>query len=186
MSKFIFGPLIVLVLIGIAVGAWFFLRGPSPVNQTAPVTQTTTLPVAGSVPVTTTASGNPISSQPMISLPTTVDNLFVSARDFTLDPAVSIDPNDPAVLDLTGTASSSPFSITYRKTDGLFTMLLRAEPLGAVRAEASQKLLDLLQVSKQEACNLIVDVRIASTTNSLYEGKYIGLPFCEWSIPLPQ
>jgi len=186
MNKIFFASILIIALVLIAgAGYLFFSITPS----TTPVqVQTTSLPVADnsvSLDSSNFPAGTVVTSG-SLSVPTTIDDKSIIIRDFTGDASTTQDATDPQLFYLVGQATTSPFSISYTTATHLFVVTLNKEPLGTIRGDAEQFLLEALAVQPTDVCLLATDVVAASGTNPLYEGKNLGFSFCPGATQLPQ
>lgn len=185
------GSLALLMIVAVGV----FLLWPKEKAQKAPekstgVTQTeSSFPEAHTLPnkdsvVTNTQTGG----VGRIELPTTIDGRMVAVRDFTVT-ASSTAGTTTSTYSIVGSsgggATSTAYTITYSKTDTLFTIFLLREPLGASRAEASEAFLEKLGITIDDACLLPVAVYTAPEMIGPYAGKNLGLAFCTGALTLP-
>jgi hypothetical protein len=90
--------------------------------------------------------------------------------------------------ELTGeyVATSTRYSIIYTDNDEGFTIALFQEPLGVVRKEAEVKLLGLLGITENDACNLKYDLGVPYSVSEQYSGKNLGFSFCPNAVLLPE
>ncbi len=76
------------------------------------------------------------------------------------------------------------FSITYYTQMDSYTVALLAEPLGEVRTEAEQYLLQKTGLSEIKLCQEVGYVGTVDSVNAQYAGRNLGFSFCEGAIPL--
>ena len=78
-----------------------------------------------------------------------------------------------------------PYDILFNVSDNTFTISLLAEPLGSARISAEQYLMHVLNVSKDDMCNLRYVVSTTSYVNPTYGGTNLGFSFCPNAVKLP-
>ncbi len=76
------------------------------------------------------------------------------------------------------------FNIVYGN-DSTFAIGLLAEPLGAARLHAEDKLRTLTGLSGDQLCKLNVTVMASPRVNDTYAGVNLGLSFCPGATALP-
>ena len=112
----------------------------------------------------------------------------VSVQDFRDDSGVVTSPNIPGHYFIAGglnpNDTGASFSTFYVDSDQSFTISLLAEPIGEVRKQAEQNLLQHLGISQSDACNLRYQVLVPYRVNSFYSGKNLGFSFCSGATPL--
>lgn len=69
-------------------------------------------------------------------------------------------------------ARTESYEIDYSRADSSFTITIAKGPVAAVQADAEAKLLDMLGVSRADACRLAVSVIIPG---NLYHSSFCGL-----------
>jgi hypothetical protein len=83
-------------------------------------------------------------------------------------------------------ASSTAYTILYYQEDGSFLITLDdGTNVPGAREKAERALLNLLQVSENDACRLLVDLTIPPYVDFMNAGSY-GLSFCPGSRIVPQ
>ncbi len=76
------------------------------------------------------------------------------------------------------------YSMTYFVEDNSFAIDISGKPLAAYREKASNYLLNTLQISEEEACQLHVYVGVSHATDPQRSGKNLGLSFCPGGVEL--
>ncbi len=82
--------------------------------------------------------------------------------------------------------TTTDFNVFYDSTVGSFTIALLKEPLGRVRLEAEQFLMQTLGISQGDMCRLNYYVGTTSNVNPYYDSKNLGFSFCPGATVLPQ
>lgn len=166
------GILLVLLAIGILVGAYLFLQVKVP---TEPTTSSPINPFSSLVSTTTTSGG--------VTTLELVDGTHVTIPDFskTEQPEGASEENGYQV---SGDAESS-FQILYFPRDSGFIVALNAEPLGETRLAAERALREALRLSDNELCKMRADVGTDYSVSRTYAGKNLGLSFCPGAVVLP-
>lgn len=80
--------------------------------------------------------------------------------------------------------ANDDFAISYWDPDHSFTISLYQKPLGLYRTRAEERLLQILQLPKEEVCKLPVIVAAPARVDPEGPGMY-GLSFCPGSKKLP-
>ena len=110
----------------------------------------------------------------------TADGGTLLVRDITTDP---LDVYNDEVYYF---ADTEYYSIVYFKENDLFSIVLEhEEDFNLARLVAEEELLYMLEINKEEACKLSLDVTIPSYINFQWAGSY-GLSFCPGSVNLPR
>ncbi len=78
------------------------------------------------------------------------------------------------------------FNVFYDSTAGSFTIALLKEPLGQVRLEAEQFLMQTLGITQEDMCRLNYYVGTTAHVNPYYDSKNLGFSFCPGATVLPQ
>ena len=81
-------------------------------------------------------------------------------------------------------ASTTDFTVSYKNTNDLFTIVLTKEPLGVARAHAEKFLADRLGLSEIKLCTLNYWIGTTYWINQAYAGKNLGFSFCPGAEPL--
>jgi hypothetical protein len=76
------------------------------------------------------------------------------------------------------------YRIGYYEPDDSFTVTLYDAPFGETRLKAEEKLIEILGLTKNEACALRVTVAIPNEESATLSGKNLGLSFCGGATPL--
>lgn len=185
MKKIILTILVLIVLIGIySVYHIFFTTAPN-----TPTTQVTN-PFGGNttssnVPTTSPTGGTTGITQTMpISL---ADGSSIQVADFTKDPETQTTPNIPGHYFISGGIGTAniPYSIFYVTSDQSFTISLLQEPIGQMRQEAEQELMQKLDIDEATMCQLRYTVLVSNDVNATYAGHNLGFSFCPGAVVLP-
>lgn len=70
------------------------------------------------------------------------------------------------------------YNITYYAPDSSFNVLITQTPFDTVRAQAEAAFLQLLGVSKADACKLNVKIGTMASVDPTHAGQNLGLSFC--------
>lgn len=73
---------------------------------------------------------------------------------------------------------TSTYNITYYIPDSSFNILITAQPFDTIRAQAETAFLQMLGVSKADACKLNVKVGAPISVDPNNSGQNLGLSFC--------
>lgn len=175
----------VVVITALVLAVWV-LMASTPLPPPAP---TPSLPEAGTQGPGTSQGGQGL------SIPINGGS-SISTRDFLSDTQTISDPNNPGYYYLgyhqsTGPEDASatdapPYVIGYIVQTHYFNVGLYAEPIGQVRIEAEQYLLNMLGITEEEACTLKYMVSVPNNVNSYYSGQNLGFSFCPGAVKLPQ
>lgn len=76
------------------------------------------------------------------------------------------------------------FQIFYYDLDQSFSIAILQEPISDIKKVAEAQLLERLQISRKDACNLIVSVTVPSFVSEEISGQNLGLSFCPEAIQL--
>jgi hypothetical protein len=167
------------ILIGLILAFWLTaLKSQTPAAN-SPAGQNVELPVAGSVGPTTVTSTS-----------------IQGAKDFINDPATAKDPINPGyyylgyhvnegVPDPTAT-NNPPYIIEYISATQYFNIGLLSEPIGPVRLEAEQFLMNSLGISESQMCKLNYMISVPESVNSQFAGMNLGFSFCPGATVLPK
>ncbi len=136
-----------------------------------------------------TSSSSTISHAPTMTVEDPRGGSII-VRDFTKDPAVLQDKNNPGHSYIAGDANSSlattPFSIFYVGRDQSFTISLLQEPLRSNRLQAEQLLEEKLGISEASMCRLRYVVATPYQVSAVYGGiNNLGFSFCPGATALP-
>lgn len=78
-----------------------------------------------------------------------------------------------------------PYELLYFESDGSYLIALEEEPLRDAREAGERELLQTLEISEKDACNLQIRVSTSLHVSQTYGAKELGLSFCPGSIELP-
>lgn len=81
-------------------------------------------------------------------------------------------------------AQESSYMIEYFSKDAVFNITLTGKDLLQSRVAAQNKLLQILGITKEDACKIKTNVGAPFSVNQELAGKNLGLSFCEKSIDL--
>ena len=119
----------------------------------------------------------------------------IAVKDFLSDPATVNDPVNPGYYYLgyhqsTGPEDATamadpPYVIGYIATTHYFNIGLYQEPIGHVRREAEQYLLNALGISQEAACALKYMVSVPEDVRAIYASQNLGFSFCSGAVKLP-
>ena len=85
------------------------------------------------------------------------------------------------------TASDNPpYVISYIDSTQYFNIALLQEPIGSVREEAQQYLMQHLGISQDQMCRLNYMVSVPDRVNSQFSSKNLGFSFCPGATVLPK
>lgn len=91
-------------------------------------------------------------------------------------------PKNAKVISQTGDViifDSEAYRIMYHDSDKEYALYIFKSPFNAVKAEAEEKFLELLNIKKDEACELDVIIKTTKVSNPNEAGKNYSLSFCE-------
>lgn len=171
----------------------FFIRRSNP-----PVTTpgTTSFPTSTSTPgnATNVPTTNPDTGTAGLRV-ATANGATMIVRDFTKDRDVyndpqnqgqqylgyhfSEDPADPSATD------NPPYVIDYFTQGGYFNIVLYQEPLGSVRQQAQQDLMQRVGLNQAQMCNLKYSISAPYYVNQAYAGVNLLFSFCPGATVLP-
>ena len=189
MKSYIAAIAVIVILVIAGFFTWsFFTTKPS---SSLSVSQNT-FPNSSSTPLTsTTGNGSSMSI-------TLNDGSSVQTRDFLNNGITIEDPANKATYYLAGSSgacssngtcpiagSSTDYTIVYYPIDGSFGVGLATEPLGAVRKEAEQYLMNTLGLSEQQMCSLKYTVMTTTYVSQQFGGENLGFSFCPNAVVLP-
>ena len=102
----------------------------------------------------------------------------VKVKDFTKNYQAAT-PGNGLLVD------NGQYSISYSTSDQSFLITLESKPLKTARAAAEQDILNRLNITQAQACQLKVSVKVPLNVDPNYAGNELGLSFCPGSVPLP-
>lgn len=97
-------------------------------------------------------------------------------------PGVYLISEYPAV---SAPSSVPDYSITYFQDGTAFVITLYRRPFAEMRMRAEQDLIQKLNISQKEACNLNVNLGTIASVDENLSGRNFGLSFCPNSVPFP-
>lgn len=178
---------IILAVIG------FFVLHSSP-QTTAPQQQSVTFPSSSTVTTSSSTaasgastmlvgslSGNAIVTSDFIHNGTTIPDT-ANAGHYLLAGNLGYCVSDPQKCQA---GATTDFNVFYDSTNGAFTIALLKEPLGQVRAEMEQFLMQTLGITQEDMCRLNYYVGTTSNVNPRYDSKNLGFSFCPGATTLP-
>ena len=170
----------------------FWLTRPAgqPSTTISPAGQNV-LPVANPVS-TNTASTTATATTILLAAP----GGTIEAKNFIADPATAKDPINAGYYylgyhvnegfpDATAT-DDPPYIIEYINATQYFNIALLHEPIGQVRSEMEQYLIEHLEITQNEMCRLNYTVSVPDRVNSQFSGVNLGFSFCPGATVLPQ
>ncbi|MGE5541392.1 MAG: hypothetical protein ACM3TU_03930 [Bacillota bacterium] len=169
------------VLLVIVSIAGFLLLQRSKITSSSTDTSGTVFPGSDS----TNGGGNGTTPLRTVS---TSNGSAMAVKDFTTEEGVIQDPNVPDQYDLAGGAaptSDTAYQIFYQKEDDYFGITLYHEPLGEVRHQAEQDLMNKLGIGQNQMCALNYVVAPGPGVNDAYAGQNLGFSFCPGAVKLP-
>ncbi len=183
-------PVTIIIIVGILVAGGlatlaFTFAGPRTQTADSSTNQNVGLPTAASVPQPNslaTGSGgtsSTVQTNNFITDPTTVKDP-INTGYYYLGYHVSEGVPDP-----TATANP-PYIITYISTTHYFNIALLQEPIGSVRLQAEQYLMNRLGITQAQMCQLDYMVSVPDRVNSQFSGLNLGFSFCPGATVLPQ
>ena len=187
--------MVIAVIVGILALAfvWFFFLHPS-AQTTTPQQQSVTFPSSGTVttnPSSTASgastmlvgslSGNAIVTSDCIHNGTTIPDT-ANAGHYLLAGNLGYCVSDPQKCQA---GPTTDFNVFYDSTNGSFTVALLKEPLGQVRVEMEQFLMQTLGITQEDMCRLNYYVGTTSSVNPRYDSKNLGFSFCPGATALP-
>lgn len=187
--------LIVFVLALIGIITFFVFVGfgskPAPI---APSGGNVTLPVSGNMPAVT--SGNSVQGLPLSVTVVGAGGIVTPTRDFVHAPTSGEYPTkgyfylgyhaSGAGVDNVTATDSPPYLIEYIATTQYFNIELLSEPIGPIRLDAEQFLMNDLGVSQSQMCQLNYMLSVPASVNSEFAGKNLGFSFCPGATVLPK
>jgi hypothetical protein len=184
-NPLIIGSMVLAVAVVIGGFLLFKIATLSPTTTPPPATggisNTTNPPGSTNVPPSGNNQGGTTTTQPPLTV-VGVSDSQVLVKDFKKDTSTVTSPNLPGHYFLAGglnpSATHAPYSIMYVDADQSFNISLWTEPIGDVRKQAEQDLLNRLGIGEQDACFLRYSVLVPYSVSPLYSGKNLGFSFC--------
>ncbi len=87
-------------------------------------------------------------------------------------------------LEISEIEPTAKFALLYSENDDSFSLAVLDSPVSYHRDRASEYMLILLKISKEEACQLNFFVGVPYDIDSNLSGINLGLSFCPGSVPL--
>ncbi len=184
MNKIIIS-LIIVVLLAVGVGLFFWMSAPSNPQTPSNGTNTNGLP---NVPFPSNTSQN-APTGPMLTVQAIIGDPIV-VQDFTKDVRTVTTSNIPGHYFIAGGidayANNSPYSTFYVTKDTSFTITILQQPLGSNRILAEQELMSKLGISQAAMCRLRYFVSVPKDVDATYAAKgNLGFSFCPGATQLP-
>ncbi len=161
MKKFIIIAIALIVLL--AVGAVIFFGQKQGTAPLPPVNSG--LPAATSTIISNPPSGNIVTLQTSQGA-VHINNIFKNPQQVT--------PDKTSML----VSGTNGYDILYYAPDGSFLISISATPVTTIIAQAESAFLQLLGISKSDACKLKVQVSVPISVDPNYAGQNFGLSFC--------
>ena len=76
------------------------------------------------------------------------------------------------------------YSVSYFADDNSFAIDISGKPVGQYREAASRYLLETLQITEAQACQLRIYVGVSFDTDPTMSGQNLGLSFCPGAVNL--
>lgn len=167
MNKRIVVIVAIIVVILAAALVFFLLRKNSPTSSVPVATSTGE---AGGATFAITSS-TPAPTSTTITLGTregsvVMNNFYQNAQTITTD--------GQAVI----MTSTDDYAITYNVSDSSFAIVIESTPLESARQEAESAFLNILGVSRSDACKLTVYEGVPVGVSDEYPGENFPLSFC--------
>lgn len=182
---------ILVVLAGSAVYAFFFAPQPGPTSPGGQVT----LPGSGPAGTATSTPGGGVVDT--LELPANGGGTIL-VYDFIKNGVTVQDTANADRYLLAGkleycasnprcqAAPAENYLVYYNSGEQSFTIALTEEPLGQARFEVEQFMLKTLGIEKAQLCSVVYYVGVDSYTNEQYAGKNLGFSFCPGATQLPR
>ncbi len=145
-----------------------------------------------STPTPSTTSVFPSSGVATSSTSITVtasNGTSIQTKDFLADPATAPDPVNNGYYYLGynnfGGQTDVPYMIEYISSTKYFNIELLQEPLGSNRKSAETYLMEHLNITQQQMCNLNYTIGVPDSVNPVYSGENLGFSFCPGAVKLP-
>lgn len=174
---------LIALLLLISTGYWFLIAN----NQDQNIQQGGTIFPGGNTPGTAgsltveTSDGSPILVKDFISNGITIEDPSNKGWYFLAGDSGACNPDGTCP----SAGSEKDFSILYDSVTKSFVVSINTEPLGAVRKNAEQYLMNALGLTESDMCRLEYSVMTTSYVNATYGGENLGFSFCPGAIKLP-
>lgn len=116
--------------------------------------------------------------------PVSSSTVSVNYENFTKNPNAIEVGNGVYNINEAMTNPNLGFAFLYSESDDSIYISIDKEPLSQTREQASQYLLNLLDINQAVACTLKVYVGVPYVVSSTLTGQNLGLSFCPGSIKL--
>lgn len=112
---------------------------------------------------------------------------MIPARDFLNDSDIASSTELGSFLYWTetlpeGSSEAPSYEIYFLEKDSLFIVVLLQEPIGEVRRDATNALIEKLGITNEDVCKLTAEVNVPYYVNELYSAKDIGFPGCPGAV----
>ena len=188
MSKTLYWILAVGTVTVVAVFAGVVLLNDTGEETPPPTTSNQYPNFSSTVTVPTTPGAEPSDTKTL----TAQGGGTIVVKNFLQDPATKsddinpghyylgnyIDPRDPTA------SSTPPYVVEYIDATHYFSIALLQEPIGAVRQQAEQYLIQQLGITESQMCLLNYSVSVPVRVSQLYAGQSLGFSFCPGATPL--
>lgn len=147
---------------------------------------TVSLPVPASV-TPSFPVGEPVPAMVLTSATLTVPLLAGErqVRNFLQDPDVKADETNAGFYYLDDTNVTASYIIQYIAQTGDFTVALTRAPLGKARSDAERYLVQRLNITPADLCQLRHSVSVPAIVDAEYTGIELGFSSCPGSVVLP-
>lgn len=172
-----------ILIIVIICGVYFFLTK----QTTPPHTQVMTPPVMGTtgvikqpeVKATTTPTNESMSNTDKITIPTNSGNVIV--KNFYNNPQTYVfDKEKDALI-----KDHPDYQIQYlTQGNGFLISIINGKEPKNTRADAEKELLNILQITKSDACKLTMTVAVSKDISQNLAGPNYGLSWCPNGLPM--
>jgi hypothetical protein len=113
----------------------------------------------------------------------------ISVKNFYMDPEASVF-RDKSYVEITDKNNYSIIFYAYNPDDPsskkqAFVISIENPDIAKARNIAEQKFLTMLDITKDKACKLVVNVSVSGEINEFVAGENYGLSFCPDGKPFP-
>jgi hypothetical protein len=191
--RLIISVIILVLICGIIL---FFITGSKKQSINSQTTSAIGFPVSTSTSNSASSSNIPTIQNQSIPLR---DGSTANTKDFIHNGTTIEDPANQGTYYLAGSSgacnkdgscptagTNKDYNILYYPAQNSFNIGIATEPLGPVRLEAEQYLMNALGISEQQMCELNYYVGTTVYVNPQYAGKNLGFSFCPGATALPQ
>lgn len=136
--------------------------------------QTTNLVPGGTLPTTIPSGGIPIPTHPAENIITKKITISgVDTNNFLKMGKEANKEGDWLIVDATS------YQIVYFNLNGTFLISILSSPFDKIRSDAEARFIKELGITKEQACNLTVNITTPSFANPSEAGKTRNLSFCQ-------